>query len=148
MSAPESDEPETIVWRLHLASSRERVYELLTTDEGRAGFWAESAIESEGVIHFRFIGGEEERGRILERSPPRRFRLEYFGAEVAFELDDDGQGGTDLTLRTWGYRPEDRDEVLPGWLNVLLPLKAWADFGVDLRSHDPKRSWRQRYVDQ
>ena len=45
------------------------------------------------------------------------------------------------------YDPELRDELLPGWLNVLFPLKAAVDFGIDLRNHDPRRTWDQRYVD-
>ena len=35
----------------------------------------------------------------------------------------------------------------PGWLNVLLPLKACVDHRVDLHNHDPAPSWDQGYVD-
>ncbi len=45
------------------------------------------------------------------------------------------------------YDPALREALLPGWLNVLLPLKAMLDFGVDLRNHDPTRTWNERYVD-
>jgi hypothetical protein len=41
----------------------------------------------------------------------------------------------------------ERDDNLAGWVTVLLTLKAAADFGVDLRSHDPARTWGQGYVD-
>ena len=34
-----------------------------------------------------------------------------------------------------------------GWVSVLLGLKAWADFGVDLRTHDAARSWAAGFVD-
>ena len=43
---------------------------------------------------------------------------------------------------------EEWHEVHAGWLNVLLPLKAWIAHGVDLRNHDPGRTWAQGYVDQ
>ena len=33
-------------------------------------------------------------------------------------------------------------------LRTASPPKAAADFGLDLRNHDPTRSWRERYVDQ
>jgi uncharacterized protein YndB with AHSA1/START domain len=138
---------ETIVWRLHLAASPDRVYQLLTTDDGRASFWAESAVEREGHIEFRFVHGMGGRCRITARRPPTHFAIEYFGSQVTFDLEPDGTGGTDLTLSTWGFAPEDRDHVLPGWLNVPFPLKAQADFAVDLRNHDPTRTWNQRYVD-
>ena len=39
-------------------------------------------------------------------------------------------------------------DVHAGWLNVLFPLKAMLAFGVDLRNHDPSRSWDQGYADQ
>jgi hypothetical protein len=32
-------------------------------------------------------------------------------------------------------------------VSVLLALKAAADFGVDLRNHDPARTWWQGYCD-
>jgi hypothetical protein len=36
---------------------------------------------------------------------------------------------------------EDRAEVVAGWVSGLLALKAAVDFGVDLRNHDPQRTW-------
>lgn len=139
---------DAIRWRLHLRSSPPRVYEMLATAAGRACFWAEQADERDGAIHFRFINGVTTASRILERDPPRRFAIEYFGSRVTFDVASDGAGGTDLTMTNTGFAPADRDEILPGWLNVLLPLKAAVDFGIDLRSHDPARTWDHGFVDQ
>jgi uncharacterized protein YndB with AHSA1/START domain len=141
-------DPDTIRWRLHLRSAPEAVYVMLAEAEGRARFWAESAVEQDGCVEFRFVNGIHERSRILERQPPHRFSLEYFGSNVTFVLEPDGAGGTDLTLTDSGFDPADREELRAGWLNVLLPLKAAVDFGVDLRSHDPNRTWQDGYVDQ
>jgi len=47
-----------ILWRLRLRSLPIRVYEMLSTDYGRARFWAESAVEKDGVIHFIFPNGQ------------------------------------------------------------------------------------------
>ena len=44
------DDQTKIRWRLSLRSPIEKVYELLSTDAGRAGFWAERAVEHDGVI--------------------------------------------------------------------------------------------------
>jgi uncharacterized protein YndB with AHSA1/START domain len=144
---PQDDQIE-IRWRLHLASPPVEVFGLLTTDVGRARFWAESTLEENGIVIFRFPNGISWRGEILERIPPRLFRLEYYGGSVTtFELDDDGAGGTDLLMTDEGVAPGDRDDVLPGWVSVLMALKAAADFGVDLRNHDPKRTWDQGFAD-
>ena len=138
----------TILWRLHTASPPERIWELLTTDRGRERFWAEASRSDGDEFTLSFLTGVEETCRVTEAAPPRRFAFTYFGSRVLFELAPDGRGGTDITLTDAEVAEEDYEEVLPGWLNVLLPLKAAADFGVDLRTHDPARTWRERYVDQ
>jgi uncharacterized protein YndB with AHSA1/START domain len=136
-----------ITWRIHFASSRESVYAALSTDEGRARFWAESAIERDGVIEFVFPNGMRWNGRILERKRPERFSVDYFGCSVAFTLEDDGAGGTDLTLTDRGEPADDREETHAGWVSVLMTLKGQVDFGVDLRNHDPERSWDSGFAD-
>lgn len=88
------------------------------------------------------------RGKILENDPPHRFQIIYFGGTVTtFDLADDGRGGTDLVLTDRSVLPEDQHEVLAGWVSVLLSLKAAVDFGIDLRNHDPVRTWDERYAD-
>ena len=132
-----------VTWRLHLASAPEAVHELLTTDDGRARFWAEETRAGAATIEFRFPEGTIWSGRVLENDPPRTFALDYFGSETRFTLESDGSGGTDLLLTT----TDESCEVYAGWVSVLLALKAAADYGVDLRNHDPRRTWRDGYAD-
>jgi uncharacterized protein YndB with AHSA1/START domain len=139
---------DAIVWRLHLQSPPEEVFDAIDSGAGRAGFWAESAEEIDGVVTFGFIDGTRISSRIVERRRPSVWSVEYFGSVAQFTIEPDGAGGTDLTLRDTGVAAADRAEVTAGWLNVLLPLKAWVDYGIDLRNHDPARTWRQGYVDQ
>lgn len=138
-----------IRWRIRLRSSPERVFAMLDGADGRRRFWAESAEEVEpGVVEFRFASGERWRGRVLERLPSRRFALTYFGGSVAaFDLEPDAGGGTELCLTEEGVPPEAWPDNHAGWVSVLLALKAAADFGVDLRNHDPRRTWAAGYVD-
>lgn len=143
------DEPGgPIRWRIHLAVPPEHVFEALDSNGGRASFWAESADESDGWIDFHFIGSVRFRAEVLERVPPRLFALTYFDGVARFELSDNGAGGTDLLLTHEGVPLDDWAEVHAGWLNVLLPLKAHVGFGVDLRNHDPRRTWQDGYADQ
>ena len=139
---------DAIRWKLHVPVAPEKVYDALNSDEGRASFWAQSAIEHDGHIHFEFVNGMSYRSRVLEREPSKRFSIDYFGAVATFELEPDGAGGTDVTLTHDGVDAESWTEVHAGWLNVLFPLKAWLAHGVDLRNHDPKRLWDDGYVDQ
>jgi uncharacterized protein YndB with AHSA1/START domain len=136
-----------VEWRLHLGSPPTQVYELLATDIGRSRFWAESAVEHEGEIQFTFPDGATWQGGILESTPPRRFAVRYIGGSTAtFALTPAGSG-TDLYLSDEGVPEEDWAEVSAGWVSVLLALKATADFGVDLRNHDPLRSWGAGYAE-
>lgn len=137
-----------IRWRLHIPVPPERVFRALDSDVGRAAFWAESAVERDGHIEFRFINGDAYKGRVLERRSSDLFAIEYFSGPARFELSPDGGGGTDLLLTHEGVAPEEWNEVHAGWLNVLFPLKAWLTHRVDLRNHDPARSWDQGYADQ
>ena len=140
--------PGVIVWRLHLKSSPSSTYQLLSTDEGRMRFWAEKSLERDGVIAWKFVDGSEFKSKILLKDPPRRFALEYFGgSRVTFETRDDGQGGTDLTVTDETKSREHFNEAVPGWVSVLMALKATSDFSVDLRSHDTRRTWDQGYCD-
>ena len=142
------DDSLAIRWRLHIASSPATVHRALSTDEGRVRFWAESAVERDGEIEFRFPDGQVLRGHVVENAPPRRFTVRYFGGSVAtFELADDGSGGTDLTLTERGVPAPWRVQNIAGWVSVLLALKAAVDFSVDLRNHDPRRTWDQGYVE-
>lgn len=143
------DEPGgPIRWRMHLPVARERVWQALATDAGRASFWAESAAERDGRIAFVFANGYRYDAKILERTRPARFSLEYFEGVASFELADAGTDRTDLLLVHSGVGLAQWNEVHAGWLNVLFPLKAVLAFGVDLRNHDPARSWEQGYADQ
>lgn len=136
-----------IRWRLHLPTAPENVYELLATDRGRKKFWAQDSREENGTIRFEFINGQSITSQITENLPPSRFALTYFDhSEVRFKLTSDGRGGTDLFMEETGVPEATWHENYAGWLCVLLNLKA-AVLGLDLRNHDPLRTWDQGYVD-
>lgn len=139
---------QSVSWRVQLASPVEKVFAILDTDTGRASFWADSAVEQEGVIHFRFNDGTEHTGRIRENVPHRRFAVEYFGGSIAtFTLKADEAGGTVLTLEETGIPADWWVDHYAGWVSVLLTLKAAVDFGIDLRNKDPQKNWGNLFVD-
>lgn len=142
------DTDNQITMRVHLASSPEKVFEFLSTDAGRQAFWADSASEKDGIIHFRFSNGMEHRGKIIENIPQQRFSVEYFGGSTAtFELLEAEDGGTDVVFTESEIPGEWLAEHKSGWVTVLLTLKAAVDFSVDLRNSDPRRNWENGYVD-
>ncbi len=141
-------DPNIIRWKLHLHSSPQQVYDLLASNDGRAQFWAESAMELDHHIQFVFPDGQIWRGKILDSQPDRRFQVEYYGGSKAtFTLSGDGQTGTLLELTDEGVPVNDRAEVIAGWVSVLMALKAAVDYGVDLRNHDSVYTWEQGFAD-
>lgn len=135
-----------IRWRLHLDVPPADTWRALATDEGRARFWARTD-ERDGVVHFVFANGDAFDGRIVDSVAPSRFAVEYFGGVAAFDLAEDGRGGTDLTLTHTGQRGAAWIETHAGWLNVLFPLKAFLEHDIDLRNHDPDRTWDHGFAD-
>ncbi len=141
-------EGETIQWRVHFRSPPFRVHQFLATPEGRARFWAEWAEQTGDTIDFVFSSGQRLRSKVFENISPERFCVSYFGgSRVTFHLQAAEDGGTDLLLTESGVAADEREGNLAGWVTVLLTLKAAVDFGVDLRSGDPNRTWEQGYVD-
>jgi uncharacterized protein YndB with AHSA1/START domain len=140
-------EPGVIRWKLHLASPPAEVFDALATDAGRARFWAEAAAEVGGFITFHFVGHPPYSGRVIDSEPPRAFAVDYFGSPTSFRLRSDGAGGTDLELIATGVEESERTETIAGWVSVLMAMKAAVDHGIDLRNHDPARTWQQGYAD-
>ena len=140
-------EKNVIRWKLHFKSSPEKVYKALSTDEGRRGYWAETAEEKDGHIHYIFQNDIENKGKILIRKPNQGFSVMYFGWEVVFNLSLDGSGGTDMEMVTKGPDEREKMEITAGWVSWLMAMKGYVDFGIDLRNHDPNRTWFQGFVD-
>ncbi len=136
-----------IVWRLSLASPPERVFQLLDTDEGRERFWAVRSSAVDDGFDLEFPGGLRERVEVVERQPPARLAISYFGHVAEFDLARREDGGCLFQVTCRCSDPNAWLEFYPGWVSWLLVLKAAADFDVDLRNGSSERAWEQRYVD-
>jgi uncharacterized protein YndB with AHSA1/START domain len=142
------DRTPQIVWRLRLAAAPERVFRAWLSPADHERFWCErSEALPDGSFRQHFIDGTVARCAIEDTQAVAHIRFRYFESQVDIHLQP-RDTGTDLTLIALGVEPHEWNDVHAGWLNVLLPFKAWVDFGIDLRNHDPLRTWAQRYVDQ
>jgi uncharacterized protein YndB with AHSA1/START domain len=117
-----------IRWRVHLRSAPAAVFRMLATAEDRARFWAESAEEVDGIIRFRFSNGQQLNAEVRQRVSPSCFQLSYFGGSVvAFELQPDESGGTDLTLTEEGAPSEEYEQNRAGWVSLLQGFQGGFD---------------------
>ena len=135
-----------ISWKLRLQSSPEKVYRMLTTDNGRASFWAESAKEMNGTILFQFPDGQRYDSKILHMNSGESFILEYFKSTVEFKLSE-ANNCTILTLTNSGVDPSELIEVNAGWVSVLMSLKCACDYNIDIRNHDRAFAWDKGFVE-
>ncbi len=120
---------------------------MLSTDKGREAFWCERSSESENQILFLFPNGTEYNAAIHERIEGKLFKLNYFNSLVTFEIDENADGSSDVTLTNTHVAEDEYDEVNAGWVSVLMNLKAVTDHGVDLRNHHKLKTWDHGYVD-
>ena len=138
----------TIIWNLHLRSSPDRVFTFLSTDSGRSAFWAEKTVQNNETIEFIFPNNLKIKGKIMAIEPNRLFSVEYFGGSIAtFKIEQTQNGESDVTLIETNLQIEDKNENTPGWVSVLMSMKAMVDFNVDLRNHNPEQTWDQGYAD-
>ena len=136
----------TIRWKVAFTSPPERVHAALATETGRRSFWALRAEEREGAIQFVFPNGVRGVSPVRLNEPPHRFEIDYFGARTRFEIEPAGAGAV-LTLTAEGVPAHEWNEVHAGWVAVLLAMKGYVDFGIDLRNGDAARSWDAGFVD-
>ncbi|MGF1635708.1 MAG: SRPBCC domain-containing protein [Cyclobacteriaceae bacterium] len=136
-----------VSWKIHTKTNPEGIFKLLTTDEGRCKYWAETSVEIDGEIDFSFYGGLKTSCRVLDTTPFSRFAIKYFNTLVTIFLEESPEGGTELTLICEDIPEENYSEMYADWVSVLLALKAYADFKVDIRNHHPNKTWKQGYCD-
>jgi len=136
-----------IRWKLHFRSDVNTVFRALIDENERAGYWAESAKEINGEIHYKFFNGVESHGQIIKSVTNELFQVTYFGWMVTFKLNIDINDGTDMEMTCQGVSEQDYNQVYAGWVSWLMAMKAWVDFRVDLRNHDPCRTWFDGYAD-
>ncbi len=135
-----------IIWRTRFKSSPHKVFQMLTTDEGRASFWAESAIEKEGFIQFAFPNGQLYKSRIYQQEKDILFSIDYFDSTVEFHIEDKTPY-TILTLKNHGINPKELEEVNAGWVSVLMSLKCACEYQVDIRNHSKDHTWNEGFVE-
>jgi uncharacterized protein YndB with AHSA1/START domain len=135
-----------------LAAGRDRVWQALTTPAGITSWWSERAEiqpSDGGLLRLLFPNRRMLDSKVVMCRPMQLMSFVYFGGTRAqFEVNTHPSGGTIVSVTDHGFSSqEDYAETLAHWTSVLLALKAYLDFGVDLRNHTPTFNWEQGFVD-
>lgn len=135
-----------------LGTSRDKVWEALTTPEGIKAWWAERAeiqTVDGGLLRLLFPNRRMLDSKVIMIQPQSLLSFVYFGGtRAAFTVEAHPAGGTVVTLTDTGFSTrEDYAETLAGWTSCLLALKGYLDYGIDLRNHTPQFNWEHGFVD-
>ena len=133
-------------WKISLAAKPEDVFALISSDAGRAAFWAEeSRTEGERFL-LTFANGAQVDCRVIRLEPPHLISFEYFGgSRIDFRLEANPDGGTDFEVIE--AATDEWQDNYPGWVAWLYCLKGAADHGITLKSGSPSKTWQKGYVD-
>jgi uncharacterized protein YndB with AHSA1/START domain len=135
-----------------LSANQSRVWQALTTPSGITSWWSERAEiqpTDGGLLRLLFPNRRMLDSKVIQIRPESSMSFVYFGGtRAAFTVEAHPEGGTVVNLHDTGFSTqEDYAETLAGWTSVLLALKAYLDFGVDLRNHTPAFNWEHGFVD-
>ena len=135
-----------------LNANPDQVWQALTTPSGITSWWAERAEiqpTDGGLLRLLFPNRRMLDSKVVQCRPQQSVSFVYFGGTRAqFDIASSDQGGTVVSVSDRGFTTqEDYAETLAHWTSVLLALKAYVDFGIDLRNHTPLFNWERDFVD-
>lgn len=142
--------------KIEIAAPPERVYAAWTTAaEVEAWFSVRCEIDARagGRLFYEWLGGDRLEANVIAARKNRELRIPFGpkGEEVRVVFTKI-RGGTLCTLEQTGMRTSPKQKIemhlgcKTGWVFFLTNLKAYLEHGLDLRSHDPRRSYRTGYL--
>ena len=142
--------------RIEIAAPPEKVYRAWTDGDFLAQWFSvRAAVEPKkgGRVYFEWLGGDKLETRVLQARKPSLFRFPFgsHGEEVEVKIRQ-VPGGSVCELQQTNMKTTPRMKVAmhmgckTGWVFFLTNLKAFLEHGVDLRSHDPQKSYNQNYL--
>jgi uncharacterized protein YndB with AHSA1/START domain len=107
-----------------------------------------------GRLYFEWLAGDKLDTRIVRIRKPSLLVFPFGGGkeEVSVKIRKSGRVSL-VELHQYGMKTTPTQKVSMhlgcqvGWTFFLANLKAWLEHGIDLRSHNPKKSYKQGYID-
>ena len=114
---------------------------------------AEFEARQGGQFYFEWLAGDKFSGEIIRARKPSlvEFPFGSKGEKVLVKIKK-VRGGSEIELRQYDMKTTPKDKVTmhlgcrEGWTFFLVNLKSWLEHGIDLRGHNPRKSYRQNYV--
>ena len=140
----------TCVYAIHIATTPEKLWQALTSDEFMRKYWGEFRMESDWktgspVKYFTADGAFYSQGEILESDPPNTLsytwpepegeKREVLPERLVWEITPSGPGTVKLKLTHDRLTEEFYQGVSEGWPAVLSSLKSLLEMGTPLAYH-------------
>jgi uncharacterized protein YndB with AHSA1/START domain len=137
----------TYVYAIHIATTPERLWTALTSNEFIRQYWGEWRIESDWQVgspvnYFTADGKFYSQGEVLECSPPNKLSYTWPEAEeekkaasperLVWEITSSGPGTVKLLLVHDHLTDEFYQGVSQGWPTILSSLKSLLEVGKPL----------------
>jgi uncharacterized protein YndB with AHSA1/START domain len=142
--------------KIEIKASPEKVYRAWTDDKLITKWFVHKAViepKKGGRFYMKFLGDVESDEKVLGIRKNSYFCFSFGKAGETVEITIKKSGkGTDCILRQFGMKTSNKAKVQwhmgcrNGWVFFLTNLKSFLEKGVDLRSHDPRKSYKQGYV--
>ena len=142
--------------KIAIKASPEKVFKAWT-DGKIVSRWfsvkAEIEPKKNGRIYYEWLAGDKLEARIIEIVKNRKFVIPFGskGERLEVKIKKHGSGSI-CELRQYNMKTGPKDRVnmhmgcKTGWVFFLTNLKSYLEHGIDLRSHDKKRSYNQNFV--
>lgn len=144
------------VLRVYINAKPEKVFKAWTDDKIVSNWFTQKTIiepRKGGRLYFEWLAGDKLDMTVTQIVKNRKlvFPFGKGGIEVSVVFKKDGKG-TLCELRQYNIKTDPTTKwsmhkgCIQGWTFFLVNLKSYLEHGIDLRSHDVKRSYRQEYV--
>ena len=134
-----------------IARSPAEVFDAVADPEKLCAYFTRTAsgpVEAGSTVHWTWDSGGEEDPRFEDVTPGESFVFRWKAQAVpdlttcSFEFLPDGEGATMVRITEFGWEQNQESldssyDHVNGWTHMLLCLKAYLEYGIDLRTAPP-----------
>lgn len=142
--------------RIAISASPEKVFKAWTHGPTIAKWFSVKAKmepKKGGKVSFEWLGGDKMDDTVIAVTKNRKLVIPFGhkGEKVEVTIKKDGRGSI-CELHQYDMKTSKKDKIhmhmgcKTGWVFFLTNLKSVLEKRIDLRSHDPKRSYTQHFV--
>lgn len=142
--------------RIVINASPDKIFKAWTDEKIITKWFPIKAViepKKNGRIYFEWIGDVKHDAKVREVVKNKKFVFDFgnHGELVAVKIKKSGSAAI-LELRQYNMRTTPKSKVnmhmgcKQGWTFFMANLKAYLEHGIDLRSFDPKRCYKQDYI--